>query len=59
VFCNLRIVNLLDNRQIIYNGVTSRPWEGNYTSPARTQVPSTFGNYRAPTNFTFTTTFSL
>lgn len=60
-FCNLRIYNLLDNRQIIYNnsGTSLRPYEGNYLSPARTQVPTIFGQFRAPINFTFTTTLTL
>jgi hypothetical protein len=58
VFVNLRIINLLDNRQIIYNGGVLRPLNDDYTSPARTLVPSVAGMYRAPINGSVTVTFS-
>jgi len=58
VFTNLRAINLLDNRQIVYNGGVLRPLDDNYTSPARTLVPSVAGLYRAPVNVSITVTFS-
>ncbi len=61
MFVNLRIQNLLNQREIIYNspGTHLAPYNGDYTSAARTKYPNIFGEFRAPMNFTLeaSTTF--
>jgi hypothetical protein len=61
VFVNLRLINLLNERQIIYNnaGTHFAPYGGDYTSAARTQYPNIFGLFRAPMNFELEATIKL
>lgn len=53
---NLRISNLLNNRQVIYTGGTYlRPANGDYTSPARTSYAGPYA-YMDPISYYLTTT---
>jgi outer membrane receptor protein involved in Fe transport len=56
---NLKIDNVLDQRDPIWAaGITTRPLNGDYTSPARRAVPTVFA-LRAPRNFNLTTTLKF
>ena len=54
---SLRVLNALNQQDLIYNAATLRPLNGDYTSPARKSVPS---NYvlRDPISFEFKLAFA-
>lgn len=56
---NLRVDNVLDDRDPIWAaGITGRPENGDFTSPARKVVPTVFA-LRAPRSFFLTTTLKF
>lgn len=56
---NLRLSNLMNNRAVVYtDGTVLRPLKGDYTSPARESVPSSFA-YLQPFSFSLTATVKM
>ncbi len=56
----LVINNLLNGRDVVYNGTAMRPRDGNYTSPAREAVPDGYSLKLAqPINYTLSLTLKL
>lgn len=55
---NLRVNNVLNDREVMFTGSAARPRNGDYRSPARETIPTAFA-YKNPINFSLTVTMKM